>query len=117
MNVNNLQLSIVHRLPQRYRWASGRTGVQVEPIPDPEAQGAANRLIGLKLLSQRGESAWQVMRDMYLSLQEMPVACTIVALDGEPCLFVDPEDESTVMCRLKNDGVAIAEPIAAHAFL
>lgn len=117
INVNNFQLSIVHRLPRPYRWASGRAGVQVEPLSEPESQKADDRLIGIKLLSQRGEAAWQVMRDLDLSLQEVQVASTIVALEGEPCLFVHADDESTVMCRLKNAGVVIAEPVVQPVFL
>lgn len=113
--MNTITLSIVHRLPRHYRWASGGVGVQVEPIPEPEAQSVANRLIGLTLLSQRGATAWQVMRDMYLSLREVQVVCFLVALDDDPCLLVAPEDESTVICRLKDAGVVIAEPILAHA--
>jgi hypothetical protein len=31
--VNTLQLSIVHRLPQSYRWLAGFAGSRVEPIP------------------------------------------------------------------------------------
>ncbi|MBG6247729.1 MAG: hypothetical protein EKD82_07605 [Candidatus Symbiopectobacterium sp. PLON1] len=31
--VDTLQLSVVHRLPQSYRWLSGFAGIKVEPIP------------------------------------------------------------------------------------
>lgn len=128
--MNSFQLSIVHRLPQSYRWSSGLTGVQVEPIYLAKTTGAENTdvnntvidnnaidnnsLIGLKLLSEEGEAAWQIMKRLNQSLQEMQVNCSVVELDGEPCLFVHLEDESAVMCRLKNVGVAIAEPIVAQ---
>jgi hypothetical protein len=117
-------------LPQSYRWSSGLTGVQVEPIYLAKTTGAENTdvnntvidnnvidnnsLIGLKLLSEEGEAAWQIMKRLNQSLQEMQVNCSVVELDGEPCLFVHLEDESAAMCRLKNVGVAIAEPIVAQ---
>lgn len=123
--MNSFQLSIVHRLPQSYRWSSGLTGVQVEPIYLEKTVGVentdvnnsaieSNSLIGLKLLSEEGEAAWQIMKRLNQSLQEMQVNCSVVELDGEPCLFVHLEDESAAMCRLKNVGVAIAEPIIAQ---
>ena len=128
--MNSFQLSIVHRLPQSYRWSSGLTGVQVEPIYLAKTTGAENTdvnntvidnnaidnnsLIGLKLLSEEGEAAWQIMKRLNQSLQEMQVNCSVVELDGEPCLFVHLEDESAAMCRLKNFGVAIAETIVAQ---
>ena len=128
--MNSFQLSIVHRLPQSYRWSSGLTGVQVEPIYLAKTTGAENTdvnntvidnnvidnnsLICLKLLSEEGEAAWQIMKRLNQSLQEMQVNCSVVELDGEPCLFVHLEDESAAMCRLKNVGVAIAEPIVAQ---
>ncbi|MGQ7191430.1 hypothetical protein ACUODJ_59100, partial [Escherichia sp. HC-CC] len=31
--MTSLQLSIVHRLPQNYRWSAGFAGSKVEPIP------------------------------------------------------------------------------------
>ncbi|MCP6059969.1 hypothetical protein NL388_32420, partial [Klebsiella pneumoniae] len=35
--MNTLQLSIVHRLPQSYRWSTGFAGSKVEPIPQSVA--------------------------------------------------------------------------------
>ncbi|EHC36550.1 Putative cytoplasmic protein [Salmonella enterica subsp. enterica serovar Alachua str. R6-377] len=32
--------------------------------------------------------------------------------EGEPCLFVNRQDEFAATCRLKNFGVAIAEPFS-----
>jgi len=49
MSLNILQLSIVHRLPQSYRWRTGFTGSSVEPIAQNDP-GHENHLIGLKLL-------------------------------------------------------------------
>lgn len=52
-----LQLSIVHRLPQCYRWSVGFAGSKVEPIPQ-NGQSNENSLVALKLLSPDGDSAW-----------------------------------------------------------
>lgn len=98
--MENIQLSVVHRLPQSYRWLSGFTGVKVEPIPF-NGIDEDNNLIGLKLLSHEGAEAWQVMQQLNLSLQEIQVDCAIVEWEGEPCLFVQRSDESATMCRLK----------------
>jgi len=110
--VNNIQLSVVHRLPQSYRWLSGFAGIRVEPIPLTNTDDNDN-LIGLKLLSHETEIARQVMRNLALSLQEIQVESAVVECDGEPCLFVKRDDESATMCRLKNIGVAIAESVHA----
>ena len=53
------------------------------------------------------------MQQLNLSLQEIQVDCAIVEWEGEPCLFVQRSDESATMCRLKNVGAAIAEPLSA----
>ncbi|MBN5180473.1 hypothetical protein JY469_07425 [Serratia marcescens] len=111
--MESIQLSVVHRLPQSYRWLSGFTGVKVEPIPF-NGIDEDNNLIGLKLLSHDGAEAWQVMQQLNLSLQEIQVDCAIVEWEGEPCLFVQRSDESATMCRLKNVGAAIAEPLSAQ---
>ncbi|PHP39189.1 hypothetical protein CR084_02950, partial [Salmonella enterica subsp. enterica serovar Typhimurium] len=55
--MNTLQLSIVHRLPQNYRWSAGFAGSKVEPIPQ-NGQSTENSLVALKLLSPAGDSAW-----------------------------------------------------------
>lgn len=111
--MDSIQLSVVHRLPQSYRWLSGFIGVKVEPIP-LSGIDEDNDLIGLKLLSHEGEDAWQVMRQLKLSLQEIQVDCSIVEWEGEACLFVFHCDESATLCRLKNVGAAIAEPLSAQ---
>nr|WP_238485427.1 YejG family protein [Rahnella ecdela] len=110
--VNNIQLSVVHRLPQSYRWLSGFAGIKVEPIPLP-GNDEDNNLIGLKLLSHEGEFAWQVMHQLTNALEDIQVKAAIVEIDGEPCLFVHREDESATLCCLKNIGAAIAESVTA----
>ncbi|MBF1996553.1 YejG family protein [Serratia symbiotica] len=109
----SIQLSVVHRLPQSYRWLPGFIGIKVEPIP-LSGIDEDNCLIGLKLLSHEGTDAWRVMRQLNASLQEIQIDCAIVECEGEPCLFVQHSDESAAMCRLKNVGAAIAEQLRAH---
>lgn len=109
--MTNLQLSVVHRLPQHYRWLNGFSGIKVEPLGASE-QGA-NELIGLTLLSDEEGAAWDVMRELARSLLEIQVTCAVLEYEGQPCLFLHRDDECTCLCRLKNIGVAIAEPAAA----
>ncbi|MDU7371622.1 MAG: YejG family protein [Klebsiella michiganensis] len=91
--MNTLQLSIVHRLPQSYRWLAGFAGSRVEPIP---------------------ESAWPVMHKLSQALSDIEVDSSVVECEGEPCLFVNRQDEFAATCRLKNFGVAIAEPFSGN---
>lgn len=114
--MNTLQLSIVHRLPQPYRWSAGLAGLKVEPIP-PSVQDAENCLVGLKLLSEDGEKAWPIMHKLSQALSDIEVDSSIVECEGEPCLFVNRRDEPAATCRLKNFGVAIAESFSGtHPF-
>jgi len=106
--VNISQLSVVHRLPQAYRWSAGYTGSKVEAIPEVEL-AHDNNLVGLKLLSEEGGAASQVMQVLMQVLQEIQVESVIVEWEGQPCLFVHNYDESATLCRLKNVGMAIAE--------
>ncbi len=110
--LNTLQLSIIHRLPQSYRWSAGFAGSKVEPIPQ-NAQSADNCLIGLKLLSEDGEQAWPIMHKLSQALSDIEVASSVVECEGEPCLFVSRQDEPAATCRLKNFGVAIAESFSS----
>lgn len=112
-NMNSLNLSIVHRLPQSYRWLAGSAGSQVEPIPS-NGQSGDNCLVALKLLSPDGDMAWPVMRKLSQALSDIEVDCSVLECEGEPCLFVNRQDEFAATCRLKNFGVAIAEPFASN---
>lgn len=109
--MTTLPLSIVHRLPQNYQWLAGFAGLKVEPIPQ-NGQGVENSLVALKLLSPAGESAWLVMQKMSQALGDIQVPCSVLECEGEPCLFVNRQDEFAATCRLKNFGVAIAEPFS-----
>lgn len=72
--MNTLQLSIVHRLPQNYRWSAGFAGSKVEPIPQ-NGQSTENSLVALKLLSPAGDSAWSVMHKLSQALSDIEVPC------------------------------------------
>lgn len=109
-------LSVVHRLPQSYRWLAGFAGSRVEPIP-PGRQPAERDLVGLKLLGRNAENAWSVLQGLSQALSDISLACSVVECEGEPCLFVECHDEFTATCRLKNVGVAIAEPVHHSASL
>ncbi|EMW0834899.1 hypothetical protein HZL08_01555 [Enterobacter roggenkampii] len=111
--MNTLQLSIVHRLPQSYRWSAGFAGSKVEPIPQNVA-GCENCLVALKLLSPSDENAWRVMERLSQALTDIEVDSSVLEYEGEPCLFVKSQDEFAATCRLKNFGVAIAEPFSGQ---
>lgn len=103
-------LSIVHRLPQCYRWSAGSIGSRVEPIVTGRAAEEDN-LVGMKLLSPVGDSAWPIMMRLSQALSDISVNALVLECEGEPCLFVQSSDEPAATCRLKNVGVAIAEPV------
>ncbi|MBS0846870.1 YejG family protein [Citrobacter sp. JGM124] len=110
MSLNILQLSIVHRLPQSYRWCTGFTGSRVEPVTQNDSSHET-RLIGLKLLGHNGETVLPIMDKLSQALSDIDVASTVVECEGELCLFVSQYDEPAATCRLKNCGVAIAESV------
>ena len=113
MSLNILQLSIVHRLPQSYRWRAGYTGSCVEPVANND-NGNENQLVGLKLLGYDGEKIVNIMETLSQALSDIDVASSVVECDGELCLFVSQQDEPAATCRLKNCGVAIAELMTTH---
>ncbi|PHM33073.1 YejG family protein [Xenorhabdus innexi] len=110
--MNNIQLSVVHRLPQSYRWSSGFVGTRVEILSEEETE-IGNILMGLKLLSHEGEHAGRILHDIHQSISDMQIVSAVIEWEGEPCLFFAREDESAVICRLKTLGAAIAENITA----
>ncbi|HHT2155336.1 TPA: YejG family protein [Escherichia coli] len=119
--MTSLQLSIVHRLPQNYRWSAGFAGSKVEPIPQNGPCGDNSlvalkllSLVALKLLSPDGDNAWSVMYKLSQALSDIEVPCSVLECEGEPCLFVNRQDEFAATCRLKNFGVAIAEPFSNY---
>ena len=107
--MNTLEHSVVHRLPQSYRWCAGAQGkcvvAQACNRPPEDAD-----LIGLRLLSHQGACAWDIMQSIQQALAGIELECAVIEWEGEPCLFVCRQDESTTTCRLKNFGVGIAEP-------
>lgn len=80
--MNTLQLSIVHRLPQSYRWSAGFAGSKVEPIPQNGA-GSDNCLVALKLLSPSDENAWRVMERLSQALTDIEVDSSVLECEGE----------------------------------
>ncbi|PHM45991.1 hypothetical protein Xmau_00383 [Xenorhabdus mauleonii] len=109
--MNNIQLSVVHRLPQSYRWSSGFVGTKVEILPAEETD--IGSLTGLKLLSHEGEKARDILHVINQSIADLQILSAVIEWEGEPCLFFAKEDESAVICRLKTLGAAIAENITA----
>ncbi|MCX8956536.1 YejG family protein [Erwinia psidii] len=107
--MNTLQHSVVHRLPQSYRWGGGGRGASVEPLLISSI-ATDDDLVGLSLLSHHGAQAWDVMQMIKDALAEIQLDCSVVEWEGEPCLFVARHDECATTCRLKNFGVGIAEP-------
>ncbi|WP_231617138.1 YejG family protein [Erwinia sorbitola] len=107
--MNTLQHSVVHRLPQRYHWCASAVG-QVIEAQAVSGLNSEDDLIGLRLLSHSGESAWEIMQKIESALAEIQLVCSVVEWEGEPCLFVHRDDECAATCRLKSFGVGIAEP-------
>lgn len=107
--MNTLQHSVIHRLPQSYRWGTGPAGSSVEPLL-LNSMTADDDLVGLTLLSHQGGQAWDIMQMIQDALAEIQIECAVVEWAGEPCLFVARQDECSTTCRLKNFGVGIAEP-------
>lgn len=110
--LNTLQHSVVHRLPSSYRRCSGPAGVTLAP-ETASVLNSDEDLIGLRLLSHNGASAWEIMQSIKLTLADIQLECAVLEWEGEPCLFVHRQDECTTTCRLKNFGVGIAETFAA----
>lgn len=98
---------------ENYRWSAGFAGSKVEPIPQNGPCGD-NSLVALKLLSPDCDNAWSVMYKLSQALSDIEVPCSVLECEGEPCLFVNRQDEFAATCRLKNFGVAIAEPFSNY---
>ncbi|GAB8084871.1 YejG family protein [Escherichia coli] len=94
-------------------WFRRFEGSKVEPIPQNGPCGD-NSLVALKLLSPDGDNAWSVMYKLSQALSDIEVPCSVLECEGEPCLFVNRQDEFAATCRLKNFGVAIAEPFSNY---
>ncbi len=106
-----LQLSVMHRLPQHYRWSADHVG-------EIERQEAVNGvhdedLVALRLLSHDGHPALEILHQLQETLAQIQVECKIALCEGQPCLLIQRGDESTTNCCLKNQGVAIAETFIA----
>lgn len=107
--MENVQLSVVHKLPLSYRWLAGFTGTRVEILPENDAS-RQNTLIGLKLLSHDGMTLDEAIQNLQKYLNNLNIENVIIEWDGVPCLFLHSDDECAALCCLKNAVVAIAEP-------
>lgn len=107
-----LQLSVVHRLPQLYRWSLKHAGA----IERQEAANGAHDgdLVALRLLSHDGHPALEILQQLQETLAQIQVECKIAECEGQPCLLIQRGDESATNCCLKNQGVAIAETFDGH---
>ncbi|MEQ4675479.1 hypothetical protein ABN063_13000 [Providencia vermicola] len=105
--MEKLGLSVVHRLPQSYRWLSGKIGTDVEVVPMNDVD--SDNLVGLKLLSHDCATDCIAMQKLSESLSDMQISSAILEWQKEVCLFIHANDELAAMCRLKATGVAIAE--------
>ncbi len=102
-----LQLSVVHRLPQHYRWSAEQIG-EIELLDSPSGT-ADEDLVALRLLSHEGALALDILQQLQETLAQIQLECKIARCEGSPCLLIRRIDESTASCCLKNHGVAIAE--------
>lgn len=48
--MGNFKLSVIHFLPQNYRWLTGHTGEKIEAMPNNISSAKSNTLIGFKVL-------------------------------------------------------------------
>ncbi len=80
--MNTQQLSIVHRLPQSYRWLAGFAGSRVEPIPAKRrAEREQSRCP--EIAEPDGEKAWPVMHKLSQALSDIEVDCSVLECEGE----------------------------------
>nr|WP_268991404.1 hypothetical protein [Limnobaculum eriocheiris] len=113
-----MKLSVLQRLPQFYHWYAGEIGSRVEPalLPELSAEtGNDDSLVGLKLLSYPDHQAWAVMHKISQYLNGIGIENSIIENEGEPCLFINSQDEPIALCRLKNIGIAIADFIPVNS--
>lgn len=112
-----MKLSVLQRLPLFYHWYAGEIGSRVEPTRLPELSDETDNddnLIGLKLLSYPDRQAWEVMHKISQYLNGIGIENSIIENEGEPCLFINSQDEPIALCRLKNIGIAIADFIPVN---
>ncbi|HBZ15888.1 hypothetical protein ACIP6T_09090 [Pantoea sp. NPDC088449] len=107
-----LQLSVVHRLPQHYRWSVDHVG-EIERQETADGVHAGD-LVVLRLLSHDGHPALEILHQLQETLAQIQVECKIAECEGQPCLLIRRDDESATNCCLKNQGVAIAETFDGH---
>lgn len=109
--MDNHKLSVIHRLPQNYRWLTGYTGKKIEVMPDNISSSKSNILIGFKVLCYDIGDNLAVLKHLSSALDEIQVANDLLEWQGQICLFIRYEDEGLATCHFKTAGVAIAESI------
>ncbi|MGV3345892.1 hypothetical protein ACGVWS_09125 [Enterobacteriaceae bacterium LUAb1] len=102
-----MQLSVVHRLPLKWRISEDCFRRLVES----QAQASGDDFIGLQLLSHTETPAWDIMYQLQQALSEIQLESIVAEWQGQPCLFVHRYDESATNCRLKDLGIVIAESV------
>lgn len=107
-----LQLSVMHRLPQLYRWSLDHVG-KIEQ-QDALSGTADEGLVALRLLSHEGLLALEILHQLQETLAQIQVDSKIAEYEGQPCLLIRRGDESATSCCLKNQGVAMAETFEGH---
>lgn len=113
--MGNLKLSVIHRLPQNYRWLTGHTGKKIEVMPDNVSSSKSNILIGFKVLCYDISDNLAVLKHLSSALDEIQIANDLLEWQGQICLFIRYEDEGLATCHFKTAGVAIAESITLPA--
>lgn len=109
--MGDFKLSVIHRLPQNYRWLTGHMGKKIEVMSDNISSSKSNMLIGFKVLSYDISDNLVVLKHLSSALDEIQIANDLLEWQGQVCLFIRYEDESLAICHFKTAGVAIAESI------
>ncbi|HGJ5874051.1 MULTISPECIES: hypothetical protein [Arsenophonus] len=113
--MGNFKLSVIHRLPQNYRWLTGHIGKKIEVMPDNISSSKSNILIGFKVLCYEISDNLAVLKHLSSALDEIQIANDLLEWQGQICLFIRYEDEGLATCHFKTAGVAIAESITLPA--
>lgn len=107
---DKVPLTMIYRLPQTFRWITGRSGGRVETCLESGIHHDS-ALVGLKVISGQG-SNMALLSQLCDLLAELRISTTLALWEEELCLFIAREDESVTLCHLKGYGVAVVENLA-----
>lgn len=108
--MDKLPLPIIHRLPHIYRWSSESPATLIiREATEPES---ALDVIIFELLDGQGVQSQQMMLSLQEMLSDIDTDSRVLEWQGASCLLVASDDEASVNCCLKNNGVAITETFA-----